>query len=90
MKSTGPVDGNVAFLPVEARGTLHTTACADTTELEQTIEYGTVITDVVLSLLPHIAIHVVGRDLLEEIDVVIGVELGHFASSRWLGALLTG
>ena len=34
MKTTGPIDGYVAFLSVEARGTLHTAACADATELE--------------------------------------------------------
>jgi hypothetical protein len=38
-------------------------------------------------LLSHEAIHVVWCDLLQEIDVVVGMELGHLASSRRFRAL---
>lgn len=32
-------------------------------------------------------IHVTGRDLAQELDVLVRVELGHFSLGGWLGAL---
>lgn len=87
MKSTGPVDGNVAFAPVEASCPLHTATSADPTEVKQTIEHWTIITNVVLALLLGEIVHVVRSNLLEKVDVLISVELGHFVASGWFCAL---
>ena len=78
MKSAGPVDRNVAFVSVQPRSALHATTGTDTTKLKESVEYGTIIADVVFTLLAHVGIHVVGCDLLEEVDVLVGVELCHF------------
>jgi len=87
VKTTSPIDGDVALLSVESRGTLHTTTRTDTAKLEKAIEHGTIISDVVFSLLSHETVHVVRCDFLQEIDVVIRVKLGHFASCRRFRAL---
>lgn len=87
VKTTRPIDSNVALLAIQSRSALHTASCTDTAKFEKTIKYGTIVSDVVFSLLPHEAVHIVWRDLLEEIDVVVGVKLGHLASSRRFRAL---
>lgn len=87
MQSSSPIDGDVALLTVQASGAFHTATSANTTEFEKTIKNGAIVTDVVFALLAHVAIHIVGRDLLEEIDIVVRVELCHFASSGRFGAL---
>ena len=87
VETASPVDGDVAFSTVQSCGTLHAASSADTTEFEQTVEYRTVVTDVVLSLLLAEVVHVVGSDALEEIDVFVGVELGHFVLGSWFGAV---
>jgi hypothetical protein len=78
MQTASPVDGDVAFSAVQSCSALHAASSADTTELEQAIEDGTVVADVVLALLLAEVIHVVWSDALKEIDVFVGVELGHF------------
>lgn len=90
VKTTGPVDGNVALLPVQSRSSFHAATGADAAELEQPIKDRTVVADVVFPLLAHVAVHVIRGDLLEEVDVVVGMELGHFASGRGFGALVDG
>ena len=87
VKTTSPIDGDVALLSVESRSTLHTTTRTDTAKLEEAIEHGTIISDVVFSLLPHETVHIVWCDFLQEIDVVVRVKLGHFASCRRFRAL---
>ena len=51
MKTASPIDCNVALLAVQTGGTLHATTSADTAELEQAIEHGTIISDIVFALL---------------------------------------
>lgn len=87
VQSTSPIDGNVTLLAVEASCALHGTTSADTTEFEQAVKHRTIITDVVLSLLAHVAVHVVWGDSPEEIDVLVCVELGHLVYHGWLGPL---
>ena len=90
MQSTCPVDGNVALVAVEAGSTLHASARADAAELEEAIEDRAVIADVVLALLSHKGVHVVGRDFLQEFDVLVGVELRHLGRDGRLRALCEG
>lgn len=87
MQTTSPIDGDVALLAVESRSALHATARTDTTKLEETVKYRAIISDVVFSLLPHEAVHIVWRDFLQEVDVVVRVKLGHFAPGRRFRAL---
>ena len=78
MKTSCPVDGNVAFASIQSRCTLHTSTSADSTELEQSVEDRTIVTNVVFPLLFGERIHVVWRYFLKKVDVLVGVELGHF------------
>lgn len=78
MKSTGPIDCNITFLPIESRSAFHASTSANAAEFEKAVEYRTVITDIEAALLFLISFHVVGGDFLEEIDVFIGMKLGHF------------
>lgn len=87
MKSTGPVDGDIAFAPVQAGCPLHTTTSTDAAEVKKSIEDWTIIADVVFSLLFGEVVHIVRCDLLEEVDVLIRVELGHFMAGSWFCAL---
>lgn len=87
VKTTGPVDCNVALLAVESCGTFHGSTSADTTEFEQTIEDRTIITDVILGLLTHVAVHVVGRDPPKKLNILVGVELCHLVDNRRLRTL---
>jgi hypothetical protein len=87
MQTASPVDGDVAFSAVQPCGTLHAASGADTTKLEQAVEDRTVVADVVLALLLAEVVHVVRSDALEEIDVFVGVELGHFVLGCWFGAV---
>lgn len=87
MQATSPVNCDVALLAVEAGGALHAASSADAAELEEAVKYGTVISDVVFALLLLVGVHVVGGDFLQEIDVLVRVELGHFTSSGRLRAL---
>jgi hypothetical protein len=87
MQTASPIDGDVALLAVEASRALHATACADAAELEEAIEDGAVVADVVLALLSHKGVHIVGRDLLKEFDVLVGVELRHLGRDGRLRTL---
>ena len=87
MQTTGPIDRNVAFLPIQASSSFHAAASTDAAELKQPVENRAVITDIVLTLLAHITVHVVGGNLLQEIDIVIGVKLGHLSSAGGFGTL---
>lgn len=87
METASPVDGDVAFPAVQPCGALHAASSTDTAELEQTVKDRTVVADVVLSLLLAKVVHVVWSDALQEIDVLVGVELGHLVLGSWLGAV---
>lgn len=78
VEATCPVHSNIAFVAVKPGSALHTTTSTNAAELEKPIEYRTIITDIVLALLLRICLHVVGRHFGKEIDILIGVELGHF------------
>ena len=82
MQTTSPVDGNLTLLAVQSRRTLHAATSADTAEFKQAIEYGAVISDIVLALLLAVRLHVIRCYSLQEIDVVVGVELGHLVFRR--------
>lgn len=87
MKTSSPVDSNVAFTTVQTSRALHTSTSTYATEFEQAVEDGTIVADIVLSLLLRKRVHIIWGDLLEEIYVLVGVELCHFMASSWLRAL---
>ena len=87
MKSTSPVDCDVAFASVEARSALHAATGGDTTKLEEAIEDWAIVADVELALLFHEGVHVVWRDLLEKVDILVCMKLGHFMLCSWFGSL---
>lgn len=77
MKAAGPIDGDVALLSVESRGTFHTSTSTDAAEFEEPIEDRAIITNIELSLFPLEVVHVLGTNLLEEVDVFVCMELRH-------------
>jgi len=87
MQAARPVDGNVALLAVESRSALHRAAGADAAELEEAVEDGTVVADIVFSLLAHVGVHIVRRHLGQEVDVLVRVELRHLGKHGWFRAL---
>lgn len=87
VKTTGPVDGNVALLAVETRRALHAASGTNAAKLEQAVKDGAIVPDVELGLLFLVRVHVVWSHLLKEVDVFVRVELGHFAAGRWFRAL---
>ena len=87
MQTTSPVHSNIAFAAVQPRRTLHAAASTDTAEFEQTVEDRTVVADVVFALLFAEVVHVVWGDALQEVDVLVGVELGHLVLGRGLCAV---
>jgi len=87
MQTASPVDSNVALAAVQPCGALHAASSTDTTEFEQSVEHRTVVADVVFALFFAEVVHVVWCDALQEIDVFIGVELGHFILGCWLCAV---
>lgn len=87
MQASSPVDSNVALLAVQTGGSFHRATGADSTELEETVEDRTIVTNIVLGLLTHVTIHIVGCNSSEEIDILVGVELGHFIDDGGLRAL---
>lgn len=88
VKTTGPVHRDVAFGPVESGGTLHTSTGADATKLKQTVEYRTVVSHIVFTLLLNIRVHVVGCHPLEELYVFVRVELRHLCEDSGFRALM--
>lgn len=77
METAGPVDSNIAFVAVQSRSTLHTTSCANSTEFEKAVEDRTIVSNIVPTLFFGEVIHVVRCHLGQEVDIFIGVELGH-------------
>ena len=87
MQTSGPVDSDVAFLPVQPGSALHTSTGTDAAEFEETVKYRTIVTDVELGLFALEVVHVLGADLLQKINVLVGVELGHLQSRGGLCAV---
>jgi hypothetical protein len=77
MQTTSPVYSDVAFPSVQASGALHGTASADTAKLKKAIKYRAIVSDIVFTLLAGELLHVVWRDLVQEFDVLVRVELRH-------------
>jgi hypothetical protein len=89
VQSAGPVDRDIALPAVQTRRTLHGASRADSAKLEQAVKHRTIVADIVLALLLSKAVHVVGRDLVQELDVLVGVELRHFVLGGRFGALVS-
>lgn len=87
MQTTSPVDGNIALVTIQSCGALHTAAGTDAAKLEETVENGAIVADIVFALLTHEAVHVIGRNFLQELNVLVGVKLCHFGSNGWFCAL---
>lgn len=64
MQTTSPIDGDITLPTVQSGGTLHAASRADATEFEQAIKHGTIIPDIVATLLFRESVHVVGSDAL--------------------------
>jgi hypothetical protein len=88
VKSSGPVYGNIALLTIKTGSTFYTSTSADTTEIKQAVENRRIIANVKLGLLRTEVVHILWRDSLQKIDIVVGVELGHFQWRGWLGSLI--
>jgi hypothetical protein len=87
MQTSGPVYRNVAFLTIKTGCTLHASTNADPTEIKKIVKDWTIITNVKLGLLGAEVLQIFWRDSLQEIDIVVGVKLGHFQWSGCLGSL---
>lgn len=90
VKTTRPIDGNVALVAIQTGGPLHAAASADSAELEEPVKDRAIIADIVLALLSHKGVHVVRRDSLKKLDVLVGMELRHLRGHGGLCALLQG
>lgn len=88
MKSSCPIDCDITFTTIETCGTLHTTPCADTTELKEAIKDWTVISHIETTLLLLIRLHIVRRHFIQEVNVLVGMELRHFKLGSRLRTLL--
>lgn len=89
VKTTGPIDRNVAFFSVESRGSLHAATSTDTAKLEESIEHRAVVADVVLALFAHKAIHIVRSHLLKELNVLVCMKLRHLRGHGGFRTLVT-
>ena len=87
MQTTSPVDSDLTLLAVESCRTLHAATSTYAAELEQTIEDGTVISDIVFALLFAVRLHIIRRNSLQEIDVVVCVKLRHLVLGRGFRSL---
>lgn len=81
VQPTCPIHSDITFVPVQTRSTFHAAAGTDTAELEEAVEDGTVVADIVLCLLAGEGVHVVRGDFCEELDVLVCMELSHFVSA---------
>lgn len=77
METTGPIDSNIALVAVQSRSTFHTTTRTNSAELKKPVENWTIVSNVVSTLFFGEVIHIVRCHLGEEVDIFIGVELGH-------------
>jgi len=90
VKTTSPIDRNVAFFPIETRSSLHAATSTDTAKLEESIKHRAVVADIVLALFAHEAIHIVWSHLLKKLNVLVRMKLRHlrghggFRALHWL------
>lgn len=78
MQATGPVDSDITLVAIQARCALHATTSTNSAEFEETVEHGTVVTHIVPTLFLRELVHIVRSDFRKEINVLVGMELGHF------------
>lgn len=78
METTSPIDSDVAFFAVQSCCAFHAATCTDAAKLEETIEDWAIVSDIVFGLFFRIPLHVIRRDLLEELDIFVCMELCHF------------
>ena len=64
MKTSSPIDSNVALLPVETRSTLHTATSTDAAKFKETLEHRAIVSNVELGLLALESLHVLGGNAL--------------------------
>lgn len=88
MQTASPVDSNVALFAIQPRSALHAATSADAAELEETVKDRAVVPDIVLVLLFLVIVHVVGGDLLQELDILVRMKLSHLILGRRFSALL--
>mmetsp|Transcript_20578 Transcript_20578/g.48498 ORF Transcript_20578/g.48498 Transcript_20578/m.48498 type:complete len:426 (-) Transcript_20578:122-1399(-) len=73
----GPVDDDVDRVVVETRRTADRPRGVQLAELEEAVEDRAVLPDVEPLELTDVILHVVGRDDLQEVDVIVGVKARH-------------
>jgi hypothetical protein len=87
MKASSPIHSDVAFAAVETGCPFHAATRADAAELEKSIKDWAIISDIEFALLFRVAFHIIWRDFLKELNIFIGVKLGHLMFVGGLGSL---
>ena len=77
MEASSPINSDIALAAVKTGCTLHATTRADTAKLEKPIKDRAIIANIELALLFRVILHIIWCDLLKEVDIFIGVKLGH-------------
>jgi hypothetical protein len=78
VQSTSPVHRNVALLTTKSGRAFYAAASINAAEVKEAIENWRVGTNVELKLLVRVLVLVLWRHHLQEADVVVSVEVGHF------------
>ena len=77
VESTGPVDDDIGFILVETSSSSDTSAGVELAEFEQTIKHWTIFSDIESLKLTDVFLHIVGRNDLQKVDVIIRMKPGH-------------
>ena len=87
METTSPVDCHITFAAIQPCSTLHTATSTNPAEFKKTVKDWAIVAHVETALLFLVRLHVIGCHFLEELDVFIGVELGHLKIGSRFSAL---
>lgn len=87
VEPAGPIDSDIAFPTVQPRSTFHATTRTNATKLEEAVKDRTIVTNVEAALLFLEVLHIIRGYSLQKIDILVGVELGHFKIGGGFGAL---
>ena len=87
VESAGPVDGDVRLSLVQFHGAGHTAAGGELAELVESVKDGAVLADVEALHLSVVLAHVVGSNVAQEHDVLVGVILGHLLEDGLVGSV---
>ena len=87
MQTAGPIDCYVSFSTIQTGSPFHAPTGANRTEFEKSVKDRTVISNIEFGLLFRVGVHVVWCDLLQKLDIFVGVELCHFEFRGWLCAV---